>query len=201
MELRRADGSSKGAVSRIGSRILGISVIVFLLVYAYPRFYLSLMESPSYLVEEFRGGGVIGYRYAYVGAWMIILSQLYVFAKYLVKYFRVRIKLARWLDIHCTLNVTGFVLVLIHAGFPYAFRYWEPFTRLEIFGGLEGLIGIRGLLTWLLISAFISGMLSRYGGSLRLKRILSKVHVYSVLSTYVSASIHILLSITFPETR
>ncbi len=190
-----------GRLVEFGSRILGISVIVFLLVYAYPRFYLSLMEAPSYFVEDFRGGGVVGFRYAYVGAWMVILSQLYVFSKYLVKYFRVRIRLARWLDLHCLLSVTGLVLVLIHAGFPYAFRYWEPFMRLNIFGGLEGLIAVRGLLTWLLISAFISGMLTRYGSSPRLKRISNKIHFYATLSTYVSASIHILLSLTFPETR
>ncbi|MEM1922733.1 MAG: hypothetical protein QXX80_02880 [Nitrososphaerota archaeon] len=159
------------------------------------------MESPSYFVEEFRGGGAVGFRYAYVGAWLIILSQTYAFTKYFVKYFGMRIRLARWLNMHCTLNVSGFVLVLIHAGFPYAFRYWEPFTRLYVLGGLEGLIGIRGLLTWLLISAFISGMLSRYGSSLRLKRISNRVHFYTALSTYISASIHILLSITFPETR
>ncbi|MEM3399135.1 MAG: hypothetical protein QXR41_06770 [Nitrososphaerota archaeon] len=186
----------------VGLRILGIAVIVYLLIYAYPRFGSSLMELPNYtLVEEFKGGGAVGYRYAYVGAWMIILSQIYVFSKYIVKGFKVRIKLARLLDMHCILNITGFTLLLIHAGFPYAFRYWEPFTRLNIFGGFEGLIGIRGLLTWLLISAFISGILSRHGVSLRLKRASNKIHFYTVLLTYVSASIHILLSLTFPETR
>ncbi|MEM0481537.1 MAG: hypothetical protein QXM16_01425 [Nitrososphaerota archaeon] len=84
-------------------------------------------------MEDFRGGGVIGYRYAYVGAWMIILPQLYVFSKYFVRYFRVRIKLARWLDIHCILNVTGLVLVLIHAGFPYSFRYRGTIHKAEYF--------------------------------------------------------------------
>lgn len=186
----------------ISLRAIGIAVIASLLIYAYPRFYSSLMESPSYLmVEEFKGGGVIGYRYAYIGAWMIILSQLYVFSKYFVKGFGIRIKLARWLDIHCILNVTGSTLVLIHAGFPYSFRYWEPLTRINILGGLEGLIGIRGLLTWLLISAFISGILNRYKSNPQLKRISNKIHLYTILLTYVSASIHILLSLTFPETR
>ncbi|MEM0481879.1 MAG: hypothetical protein QXM16_03200 [Nitrososphaerota archaeon] len=40
-------------------------------------------------------------------------------------------------------------------------------------------------------------------GSLResLSRISNKIHFYTVLSTYVAASIHIFLSITFPENR
>ncbi len=184
----------------ISLRIIGISLIVVLLVYAYPRFYSSLLEAPNYsLIDEFKGGNTIGFRYAYVGAWMLIVSQLYVFLKYFVKYFKIRFKLARWLDIHCILNTTGFTLVILHAGFPYSFRYWEPFTRLNILGGLEGLIGIRGLLTWLLIFALASGFLNRYGGSPRLKWVSSKLHFYTILAVYVSASIHILLSILLPE--
>jgi hypothetical protein len=186
----------------VAARIVGISILVILLVYLYPRFYSSLLETPNYsLLDEFKGGKTIGFRYAYVGAWMLIISQVYVFLKYLIRHFRIRVKLAKWLDIHCILNTTGFTLIIIHSGFPYSFRYWEPFKGINVFKGLEGLIGIRGLLTWILLLAFTSGFLSRYGNNLKLKRISNRVHFYSILAAYALACTHILLSIMFPETK
>ncbi len=186
----------------VAARILGIAILITLLVYAYPRFYSALLEAPNYLlIDEFKGGNTIGFRYAYVGAWMLIISQVYVFLKYFIRNFRIRIKLAKWLNIHCILNTTGFALIIIHSGFPYSFRYWEPFTRINVFTGLEGLIGIRGLLAWVLLLAFTSGFLNRYGSNLKLKRISNRIHFYSILILYALACIHILLSITFPETR
>ncbi|MCS7126760.1 MAG: hypothetical protein NZ929_07625 [Aigarchaeota archaeon] len=184
------------------ARAIALSVIVGLLVYAYPRFLSSFLESPNYnLLEEFKGGNIIGFRYAYVGAWLLTGSQIYVLLKYLVKDFKMRIGLSRWMDLHCMLNITGFTLVLIHAGFPYSFRYWEPFTRLNIFSGLEGLTGIRGILTWLILLAFISGMLTRYSKNIRVKSIMHKIHSYTVLPAFASAVIHIIISILFPTSR
>jgi len=190
------------SIINVAARIVGISILISLLVYVYPRFYSSLLETPNYsLLDEFKGGKTIGFRYAYVGAWMLIISQVYVFLKYLIRHSRIRVRLAKWLDIHCILNTTGFTLIIIHSGFPYYFRYWEPFTRINVFKGLEGLISIRGLLTWILLLTFTSGFLSRYGSNLKLKRISNRVHFYSVLAAYALACIHILLSIMFPETK
>jgi len=196
------DGHKIESIMDLVARIVGISILITLLVYVYPRFYSSLLETPDYsLIDEFKGGKTIGFRYAYVGAWMLTISQVYVFLKYSIKLSRIRVRLAKWLDIHCILNTTGFTLVIIHSGFPYSFRYWEPFTRVNVFKGLEGLIGIRGLLTWILLLAFTSGFLSRYGSNLKLKKITNRVHFYSILALYALACIHILLSLMFPETK
>lgn len=195
-ELERSPAFQLPSLISIGLRVIGIFLVIVLLAYAYPRFYSSLLETPDYsLIDEFKGGGRIGFRYAYVGAWMLIISQSYVFLKYFVKYLRVRFKLARWLHIHCILNTSGSTLVILHAGFPYSFRYWEPFTRINIFKGLEGLIGIRGLLTWLLITTLISGFLNKYSSNRRLKWTSKKLHSCTILALHISASIHIFLSV------
>ncbi|MCF8884536.1 MAG: hypothetical protein QXK95_00305 [Nitrososphaerota archaeon] len=179
-------------------RLAYIALLILLLVFFTSRFIDSLLREPTYRLEEFRGGYTIGFRYAYVGGWMITLSQLYVVLKYVVGGFRIKIKLATWLDLHCILNATGFTLVIIHSGFPYQFRYWEPFTKVNLLEGLYGLIGVRGLLTWLVIILFTTGCLNRYGKNIKLKSITHKIHFYTAPIAYLLAVIHITLSILFP---
>ncbi|MEN2975448.1 MAG: hypothetical protein ABDH32_07765 [Candidatus Caldarchaeales archaeon] len=183
-------------------RAVALIILMGLLVYAYPKFLSSLQEAPNYnLVDEFKGGNIIGFRYAYVGAWLIILSQIYVLSKYLVIDLKLRIRLGKWLNLHCIINTAGFTLVLIHAGFPYSFRYWEPFTRVNIFSGLEGLTGVRGILTWIILIVFISGILNRYSKNVRVKSVMHKTHFYTILIAYVLAIIHVFISLIFPTTR
>lgn len=179
-------------------RLAYIALLIFLLILFTSRFTDSLLKEPTYRLEEFRGGYTIGFRYAYVGGWMIALSQLYVVLKYVVRGFRIKMRLTVWLDLHCILNATGFTLIIIHSGFPYQFRYWEPFTKINLLEGLHGLIGVRGLLTWLIIILFITGFFNRYGKNTKLKSITHKIHFYTAPLAYLLAVIHITLSLLFP---
>lgn len=183
-------------------RVAALSVLLALLLSSAPRFVSSMLEEPIVAApEDLKGGSVVGFRYAYVGGWMLAVSQLYAVLKPLAGGLGLRFRLSRWLDLHCALNVAGFTLLLIHAGFPYAFSYFNPFSRLNPWIGWEGLVAIRGLLAWLVLAAAVSGLGLRHLWSGRVKWILRRVHVSLTPLVYLVGITHIFISTFFPSSR
>ena len=183
-------------------RTAALSALLALLLSSAPRFASSMLEEPVIAApDDLKGGSTVGFRYAYVGGWMLTVSQLYAVLKPLVGGLGLRVRLSRWLDLHCALNVAGFTLILLHAGFPYAFGYFNPFSRLNPWMGLEGLVAIRGLLTWLVLAAASSGLGLRHLGRGRVKRVLRRVHVSLTPAVYLAGMTHIFISTFFPSSR
>lgn len=194
--------SSQSASSRnrllrsLAWRLLLLAAPSLLLILLFPRFLdvmasEPILEDPLYL----KGGNVVGFRYAYFGALCLLGAQLYTLAKTLVTVGGLRIKLSRWLNLHCLLNVMGGALLLLHSGFPYSFQYFDPFTPILYASGVLSLIALRGLLTWLLLAAGVSGFLLRH---LRVRaewrRTLRLLHIGSSVLVYGLGLLHIYLS-------
>lgn len=90
---------------------------------------------------------------AYTGVLFIIAAQIYTLVKrtgdpHLSKKFG-GAKL--WLTVHIILSAAGFLFIMLHAGFPYQFRY----TRLTQ-------LGFAGLATWFMLITTASGVFGRY---------------------------------------
>lgn len=177
-------------------RLLLLAAPPLLLALVFPRFLDAMaaepiLRDPSYL----KGGSVVGFRYAYLGALCLLGAQLYTLAKTIVIGSGFRIKLSRWLSLHCLLNVTGGTLLLLHSGFPYSFRYFDPFTPLLQASWLPSLVSLRGLLTWLLLGAGASGFLLRHlQMRAGLRRSLHLLHIWSAALVYGLGLLHIYLS-------
>ncbi len=56
-----------------------------------------------------------------------------------------------WLSLHVYLGLLGPLLVLLHAGFPFEFKYAELFKA-----------GLAGLSTYLMLIVVASGFIGRY---------------------------------------
>lgn len=148
---------------------------------------------PGIGLTDLKGSGWLGYRLGYAGALMLVIAQSYLFRPGLLS------KLT-WLEIHCYLTTAAGVLLLLHAGFPYSFEYWNPFERVYPRLGLYGLVGLQGLAAWLVVALIASGIFGRYVyGRHRWARTFKRWHtVHAILSgmLYVSGVVHLLLSVS-----
>ena len=194
--------SSQSASSRnrlllsLAWRLLLLAAPPLLLALLFPRF-LDAMAAEPILRDPFylKGGSVVGFRYAYIGALCLLGAQLYTILKTMVIGGGLRVRLSRWLSLHCLLNVTGGVLLLLHSGFPYSFQYFDPFTPILLGSGLLSLLALRGLLTWLLLATGLSGFLLRYlRVRARWRRSLRLLHIGSTALVYGLGLLHIYLS-------
>ncbi len=140
-------------------------------------------------IQPLRGGEDAGIMIAYVGFLGITYAQAYTLVKRsgdpaLSKKFG---GAAFWLSLHVFMSVVGVAFVLIHAGFPYTFRFGDLTAH-----------GYAGLATVLLILTTVSGFFGRYlYRHMPLKkqfRYWQQVHIIITVLMFVFASYHAMTS-------
>ena len=149
-----------------------------------------------------KGGSWLGYRTGYYGTLLLVASIFYSVIKRLPPRHIQRLGGTRlWLNIHIWLAVSGSILILLHAGFPFEFRYWDPFRyiRLAQGGAVTGLVGFAGLATLIIPFALASGFIGRYlfkrvGGRVRLIfRYWHALHIILTGGLYAAGVVHLIL--------
>lgn len=185
-----------------GSFVLALlSLTSLLLVFDLPSFFATT-AGPSL---SLKGGSWLGYKLGYIGTVLMIVSQSYSLMKASrsrrAQLFGSRRK---WLQIHCFLDLLGPSLVLIHAGFPYDFRYADPFKYARLLRqGFVGLVAMAGLATWLVLTCILSGLFGRYlyrevGVRTRVWfRHWRQIHLFLSGLLYVTGMIHMALVVWF----
>jgi len=177
-----------------------LSLTLFLLGFDVPRF----IAGPAISSLSLKGGPWLGYKLGYVGTVLMIVSQTYSLIK--ARTFR-RTGLGSrraWLRIHCFLDLLGPSLILIHAGFPYDFRYADPFRYASMVGqGFVGLVAVAGLAAWLVLTCVASGFFGRYlyrevGVRTRIWfRAWRPMHLFLSGLLYLTGMIHLALVVWF----
>lgn len=130
------------------SSVVGLVLIVALLLLP-PAARRDLTTT----LESYRGGEGSGLLIAYVGLLAVAYAQAYTLVKrtgdpMLSK----RLGGAGfWLSLHIALSVVGVAFILVHAGFPYRFRFADLTAK-----------SYAGLATVLLIGVTASGFFGRY---------------------------------------
>ena len=103
--------------------------------------------------EAYRGDSAGGLYVAYVGTFLIVAAQFYTLMRRLgiPDWARRLGGIPLWLNLHIALSLLGFLFVLVHAGFPFAFRA-DRLTQ----------HALAGFATWLLLLEVVSGIFGRY---------------------------------------
>ena len=76
--------------------------------------------------QKMKGGSTIGYYLGIIGTALVVISQFYSFRKREIAIQKGSIKI--WLKLHAYLGLLGPILVLLHAGLPFEFKYSELFN-------------------------------------------------------------------------
>jgi len=131
---------------------------------------------------KLKGGSTPGHITGIIGTALVVLSQLYSFRKR--KYIPFG-SMPLWLHIHSYFSLIGTVLVFIHAGFPYDFKFFEL---------KKGSLGI--ITTYLMIIVVISGIYGRflYKRSKYFDR-WRDIHTMIVTVLFTLIALHIFLSL------
>jgi hypothetical protein len=159
-------------------------------------------------LDPFRGlngGSWLGYRLGYYGTLLLVISMGYSVVKRLSPSQARRVGGNRlWLSIHIWLAIIGSFMVLVHAGFPFDFRYYNPFKYVRLAGGgAAGLVGFAGLATLIIPFALASGFIGRYlfkRAEGEIKVVFRYWHVLHIILTgalYVTGVIHLILVVWF----
>jgi len=164
-----------------------------------------LTPIPQDPLRGLKGGSWLGYRTAYYGTILLVASMIYSIVKRLNP--RLCKKLGGrnlWLQIHIWLAITGSILILIHAGLPFDFKYYDPFKYIRLAqGGIAGLVGFSGLATLIIPFALMSGFIGRYlYGRVRqdLKSVFKYWHIVHIVVTgalYSTGVIHLIIVVWF----
>lgn len=101
------------------------------------------------LWQKMKGGSPLGHSLGILGTAFVAVAQLYSLRKREVAVQRGSVK--TWLKLHVCLGLLGPFLVLLHAGFPFEFKYAELFKE-----------GFAGLSTYLMLIVVVSGFTGRY---------------------------------------
>lgn len=201
---------------RILRKISGVIVIallgfvVFLLTIGTPVFLIRIPTSAllDVTASSIKGGSPLGYKLAYMGAILLVVSQFYSI--------RMRIGIHRgglraipapeWLKMHSYTGAAGAILIQIHSGFPLAFTYSRFWEHLYPGLGLVGLIGAHSLAAWLTLIVAASGILglwlhqrSRdlFGSSFKYWL---RIHVALSGALYVAGTTHLLIAVLLKHT-
>ena len=133
--------------------IVSIGVILLAIAALYWFIPRATQREITNALQSLRGGSDGGLLIAYVGILLLVSAQVYTLVKrsgaprFIHKVGGVKL----WLTIHILVSVAGLLLVLVHAGFPFQFRYTALTNH-----------GLAGLATWLLIGTTVSGIFGRY---------------------------------------
>lgn len=113
----------------------------------------SSNRTADVIFRSVNGGRPGGLLLAYTGSFLLVAAQFYTVVKrvgvpsYMLKLGGPKL----WLSLHIALSFAGLLTVLVHAGFPFRFRYDLLYNA-----------GFAGLATWLLIISALSGVFGRY---------------------------------------
>lgn len=181
----------RGSITR---RII-FSILIIIVIYFMAVGFEPLLDRPpvSLRPQDLKGGGWLGYRLGYAGALILLTAQAHLFRPRLLSR-------STLLDMHCFLTLIGGGLILIHAGFPFSFNYWNPLMRIAPGLGLYGLVGIQGVAAWLVLATMASGLFGRYlyrhVGTYRLFRQWRNIHITFSGALYATGITHLLLTIS-----
>lgn len=183
-------------------------IIIFTILLMFTVVYFIAADLSNILtpipLDPFRrlsGGSWLGYRLSYYGTLLLVSSMFYSVVKRLdPKHSRTLGGNRLWLQIHIILAVTGSLLILIHAGLPFSFRYYDPFRYIRLLrGGAAGLVGFAGLATWFIPLALLSGFIGRYlykrmGTDLKQWfRYWHSLHIIITAGLYITGIIHLVV--------
>ncbi|MFQ5710429.1 MAG: hypothetical protein ACE5GD_01480 [Candidatus Geothermarchaeales archaeon] len=179
-----------------------LSLASLFMMWGFPTFLVGV---PPYTLEsltakEFKGASPLGYKLGYIGTLLMIVAQIYSLRKRTPsKSAKTLGGVRRWLQMHCAADLVAPTLVLIHSGFPYAFKYMNPFRHINPAWGLRGLIGVAGLAAWLTLVSTLSGFFGRhlYARLDPRARVWFKhwrrVHIALSASLYVTGILHLVI--------
>lgn len=141
------------------------------------------------LWQKMKGGSTIGYSLGIIGTALVVISQFYSLRKREMAIQKGSIK--TWLKLHAYFGLLGPLLVLLHAGLPFEFKFAELFNA-----------GTAGLSTYLMIIVVVSGFIGRYLYRLvdergkKLFKYWRNVHIPLVGVLFFSIAIHIAKTLT-----
>ena len=137
---------------RYGGTVLTTVFVLSILLF-YWTVSRSTARSITDSLHDFRGGTGLGLLLAYVGLSLTVGAQFYTVVKRVgvTPYIRKLGGAGLWLTIRIILSSVGVLAILIHAGFPFAFRTSNLFAH-----------GYAALATWLLLVTTVSGAFGRY---------------------------------------
>ncbi len=130
--------------------------------------------------KKLKGGSPAGHAMGIVGTLLIAASQVYTLRRQKLLTLG---SLRKWQRVHYYLGFIGAVLVLLHAGFPYDFK----FSDLK-----KGSLGV--LTTYLMLVVFASGLAGRFLKGRRLRR-WQWAHTQLVGTMFIFILLHVVLSL------
>jgi len=150
---------------RVWPTVLLITLLILFIVYFIAADLPNILTPiPLDPFRGLKGGSWLGYRLGYYGTLIMATSMFYSIVKRLDPKYKQMLGGSRlWLQIHIILAIGGSIAVLVHAGLPFSFRYYDPFKYIRLFrGGAAGLVGFAGLATWFIPLTLLSGFIGRY---------------------------------------
>ncbi|MBI2184284.1 MAG: hypothetical protein HYU39_04910 [Thaumarchaeota archaeon] len=128
-------------------------IVVLTSVFASISFLSGSQQVLADAFKGLKGGSANGLLLTYTGSISLVAAKFYTVVKRVgtPTYARRMGGAKLWLSLHVGLSFIGLVLVLLHAGLPFQFKYAAL---------LSG--GFAGLATWLLIGVSVSGVFGRY---------------------------------------
>jgi len=129
--------------------------------------------------RKIKGGSPIGHLLGIVGLGLVALSQLYSVRKLRILSGR----LSLWRRFHYYLGIVGGLMIMIHTGFPYDFKFFDL---------KKGSLGV--ITTYIMLIVMLSGIAGRFlpGRHFGLWR---KIHIQLIGTLFIMSFIHILLSL------
>lgn len=186
---------------RRGILTLLAALITFIIYFIVADVSNILTPIPPDPLRSLKGGSWLGYRMGYYGTLLMVASMFYSVVKRLgPRYGRMLGGSRLWLQIHILLAIAGSLMVLIHAGLPFSFKYYDPFKYIRLAqGGAAGLVGFAGLATLIIPLALVSGFIGRYlykrigVGYRKVFRYWHTAHIMLTGGLYVTGVVHLIV--------
>lgn len=180
-------------------------LMLFIVYFLFADIANILKPIPLDPFRGLKGGSWLGYNLGYFGSLLLVVSLVYSIVKRLNPEQVRRVGgSGLWLNIHIWLAIIGSLMVLVHAGFPFDFRYYDPLKYVRLArGGVAGLVGFAGLATLIIPFALVSGFIGRYlfkrtEGDIRgVFRYWHVIHIILTGALYVTGVIHLILVVWF----
>jgi len=128
---------------------------------------------------KLKGGSPFGHLIGIAGTILILSSQFYSIRKLRILQHG---STGLWMRIHYYLGTAGTILVFIHAGFPYDFKFFEL---------RKGSLGV--LTTYMLAVVFVSGFLGKILQNRKYFKVWRKIHIQLVGALFILILVHSIL--------